>query len=187
MTEEKRVLIDRERYEVNAKIAQAYYAAYDQKAVKDGATYADWVYAPHATYWSPYFGNGMIDLETNPISVKDSAMLEALSYSIEFSDWGPVGFESFPSIHGVAWKTHFGGHRRSDGVFMDFFAYSYIRTNEYGEIAHWETHVNGDYNDFLQVAIGDHGPYRNGADVYMEAVMKKLASAGIDIRKLMSR
>ena len=42
---------------------------------------------------------------------------------------------------------------------MDFFAYSFIRTNEYGEITHWETHVNPAYNDFLDVAIGEHGPY----------------------------
>ena len=40
-------------------------------------------------------------------------------------------------------------HRKKDDVFMDFFAYSYIKTNEYGEITHWETHVNSDYNDFL--------------------------------------
>lgn len=187
MSGERRVLSEAERYERNAKIAQAYYSAYDKKAVKDGATYDDWVYAPHAEYWSPYFGNGLIDLETNPISVEDSATMEALSYSVEFSDWGPVDFEAFPSVHGVAWKTHFGGHRRSDGVFMDFFAYSYVRTNEYGEIAHWETHVNSDYNDFLDVAIGEHGPYRNGADAYMMAVMKKLASAGIDLAALMHK
>lgn len=83
---EKRKLTDMERIERNERIAWAYYAAYDKKAVKDGATYADWAYAPHATYWSPYFGNGMIDLETNPISVEDSATMEALSYSIEFKD-----------------------------------------------------------------------------------------------------
>ena len=56
---EKKILTDTERIEKNRRIAEAYYAAYDRKAVKDGATYADWVYASHATYWSPYFGNGM--------------------------------------------------------------------------------------------------------------------------------
>ena len=113
---EKEVLTDAMRIEKNRRIAQAYYAAYDKKAVKDGATYADWIYASHATYWSPYFGNGMIDLETNPISVEDSATLEALSYSIEFKDWGPIDFECFPSVDGVAWKTHFGAHRKKDDV-----------------------------------------------------------------------
>lgn len=122
MNMEKKILTDMERIEKNRRIAEAYYAAYDKKAVKDGTTYADWVYASHATYWSPYFGNGMIDLETNPISVEDSATMEALSYSIEFKDWGPIDFECFPSVDGVAWKTHFGAHRKSDDVFMDFFA-----------------------------------------------------------------
>ncbi len=178
-------LNDQQRIENNRRIAEAYYGAYDKKAVKDGATYDNWVYAPHAEYWSPYFGNGMIDLETNPISPGDSATMEALCYSVEFADWGPLDFACFPSTEGVAWKTHFGGHRKSDGVFMDFFAYSYIYTDEYGRITHWETHVNSDYNDFLDVAIGEHGPYKESADDYMAAVMKKLSSAGIDLAALM--
>ena len=157
---------------------------YDKKAVKDGAVYDVWVFAPHAEYWSPYFGNNMIDLQENPVSVEDSATMEALSYSVELEGWGPIDFESFPSVEGVAWKTHFGAHRKRDGEFMDFFAYSFVRTNEYGEITHWETHVNAAYNDFLDVAIGEHGPY-NDANLYMAAVMKKLQSAGIDLAALM--
>ena len=180
----KKVLTDLERIANNKAIAESYFQSYDKKAVKDGAVYETWKYAPHAEYWSPYFGNSMIDLETNPISVEDSATMEALSYSVEFKDWKPIDFECFPSIEGVAWKTHFGGYRKKDGVFMDFFAYSFIRTNEYGEITHWETHVNPAYNDFLDVAIGEHGPY-DDANRYMMAVMKKLTSAGIDLATLM--
>jgi len=181
---EKKVLNDMERIEKNRQIALSYYTVYDKKTVKDGAVYEKWVYAPHATFWSPYFGNNTIDLEVNPMSVEDAATMEALSYSVEFKDWGVLDFECFPSIEGVAWKTHFGGHRKKDDVLMDFFTYSYIKSNEYGEITHWETHVNSDYSDFLDVAIGEHGPYRNGADAYMKAVMKKLMSAGIDISAL---
>ena len=44
--------------------------------------------------------------------------------------------------------------------------------------------MSSDYNDFLDVAIGEHGPYRNGADQYMQAVMRKLSSAGIDLASL---
>lgn len=187
MNNERTILTDAERIENNRNIAMSYYAAYDKKAVKDGATYESWKYASHADYWSPYFGNGTIDLETNPISVADAAMMEVLSYSVEFKDWGPIDFECFPAVEGVAWKTHFGGHRKTDDVFMDFFAYSYIRSNEYGEITHWETHVNSDYNDFLDVAIGEHGPYRDRADRYMQAVSKKLLSAGIDLKQLMHK
>ena len=151
----------------------SYYSVYDKTSVKDGSVYDAWVYAPHAEYWSPYFGGSMIDLQENPISV-------------EFDDWKPVDFECFPSIEGVAWKTHFGATRKRDGVFMDFFAYSFIRSNEYGEITHWETHVNAAYNDFLDVAIGEHGPY-DDANLYMAAVMKKLKSAGIDLAALMHK
>lgn len=183
---EKKNLSNEERIANNAAIADSYYHAYDKKAVKDGAVYDVWVFAPHAEYWSPYFGNSMIDLQENPISVEDFATMEALSYSVEFENWGPVDFESFPSIENVAWKRHFGGYRRRAGKFMDFFAYSFIRTNMYGEITHWETHVNCNYNDFLDVAIGEHGPYSD-ANVYMAAVMKKLASAGIDLASLMHK
>lgn len=181
MQEIRKVLSDQERITLNERLARTYIESYNKKAVKDGAVWDCWVFADDADYWSPYFGNGTINLKTNPISVPDSATFEALSYSIEFPDWAPIDFECFPSVHGVAWKSHFGGHRKSDGVFMDFFAYSYLRTNEYGEITHWETHVNYDYNDFLDVAIGDHGPYKNGSEPYMEAVIRKLKSAGIDI------
>ena len=103
---------------------------------------------------------------------------------MEFENWGPVDFECFPAVEGVAWKTHFGGYRKKDGQFMDFFAYSFIRTNEFGQITHWETHVNSSYNDFPDAAIGEHGPY-NDADLYMAAVMKKLKSAGIALMALM--
>ena len=34
-------------------IAESYYHAYDKKAVKDGAVYDVWAFAPHAEYWSP--------------------------------------------------------------------------------------------------------------------------------------
>lgn len=44
--------------------------------------------------------------------------------------------------------------------------------------------MNSDYNDFLDVAIGEHGPYKNGADPYMQAVARKLMSAGIDLAAL---
>ena len=155
-----------------------------QEVGEDGATYDAWVFAPHAEYWSPYFGNSVIDLQENPISVEDSASMEALSYSVEFDDWRPLDFECFPGIEGVTWKTHFGATRKRDGVFMDFFAYSFVRSNEYGEITHWETHVNAAYNDFLDIAIGEHGPY-DDADRYMAALVKKLASAGIDLAQIM--
>lgn len=181
----KRRLPEEERRALTKRLAESYIEAYRRQAVKDGAAYDDWVFADHATYWSPYFGNDMIDLSANPMSVADSATFEAKCYSIEFKDWAPLDFESFPTADGVAWKSHFGGHRRKDDVMMDFFVYSFLHINAYGEITHWETHVSCDYNDFLDAAIGTHGPFRNGAHEYMAAVMKKLASAGIDASSIM--
>lgn len=183
---EKKILTNEERIANNAAIAQSYYSAYDKKAVKDSAVYDVWKFAPHAEYWSPYFGNSMIDLQENPISVEDSATMEALSYSVEFDNWAPVDFEAFPSVEEVAWKTHFGGYRKKDGQFMDFFAYSFIRSNEYGEITHWETHVNANYNDFLDVET-ENTVRITMQMFYMAAVMKKLASAGIDLAALMHK
>ena len=185
MEDSKKSLTPEEKIARNRQIAQEYYKAYDKESVKNGASYESWVFAPHASYWSPYFGDEMIDLQTHPIRVDDAATMEALSYSIEFKDWKPVDFECFPSFDGVAWKTRFGARRRKDDVFMDFYVYSFVRTNDYGEITHWETHVNSDYSDFLQVAIGEHGPYRNGSDAYIQAVTRKLQSAGIDLSALM--
>ena len=59
---EKKILNDMERIEKNRQIAESYYAVYSKKTVKDGAVYDKWVFAPHAIYWSPYFGNNKIDL-----------------------------------------------------------------------------------------------------------------------------
>ncbi|MFA9378303.1 MAG: hypothetical protein ACERKZ_16400 [Lachnotalea sp.] len=176
----KKLLSTEERISLTKRIALSYYGAYQKKAVKEGATYDDWKFAKGATYWSPYFGNEMIDLETNPISVEDSATMEALSYSVEFPDWAPLNFEFWPAAEGVAWKSNFGGHSKTTGELKSFFAYSYININEFGEITHWETHVNVDYDKFLDEAIGEHGPYI-GAQDYMVAVTKKLQTAGIDL------
>ena len=72
-------LTNEERIANNRAIADSYYQAYDKKAVKNGAVYDVWQFAPHAEYWSPYFGNNLIDLEADPMSVEDSATMEAPS------------------------------------------------------------------------------------------------------------
>lgn len=133
-------------------------------------------------YWSPYFGDNLIELSKNPISVKDSAHLEALTYSLTFPDWAPLGFECWPSDKGFVMQTHFGGHTK-DGKFMDFYSYGFVETNEACEIIRWETHVSPEYNDFLDVAIGVHGPFKEGSEPYMAVLGKKLQEAGIDLSK----
>ena len=169
-----------QRIAMHRQMAESYFNAYQVKAVKDGATYTEWKFADDAVYWSPYFGNELIDLKTHPISVAKSATMEAKSYSLVFADWGPKEFKCWPSDNGFVMKTQFAGHTK-EGKEMSFFAYGFVETNEYGEIIRWETHVNEDYSAFLKVAIGVSGPFLNNANDYMEAVAIALKKAGVEM------
>ena len=167
-----------DRVGLHRRMAESYHAAYQDRAVQDGETYTEWVFAPDAVYWSPYFGTEVIELATHPVSVQESATMEARAYGVRFSGWGPVRFESWPSDDGFAMKTRFEGTRASDGVSMGFFAYGFVRTDSQGRITRWETHVSREYDDFLDVAIGIHGPFDGKADAYLEALARTLNTAG---------
>lgn len=177
---EGRIMTLEETIEHNRRLAESYHRAYVKQTVEDGATYDDWKFAPHATYFSPYFGNNMIDLDNNPMTVQQSATMEASTYCVTLPDWTILSFESWPSDRGFVMKSHFGGHDK-DGVMHDFYAYGFVDTNEKGEITHWETHVSPEYNEFLDVVLGVHGPFKNGAHEYMMAVAKKMKEAGVQI------
>lgn len=172
-----------ERIELHRRMALAYYGAYQGRDVQDGQTYAEWRFAPEAVYWSPYFGTEEIELATHPVSVQQSATMEAVAYGVRFTDWGPASFECWPAEDGFAMKTRFEGHTR-DGVLMGFFAYGFVRTDDQGRIVRWETHVSRDYDDFLDVAIGVHGPFQGKADDYLAALSRTLAEAGISLPKM---
>lgn len=161
-------------------MAESYHQGYARHSVQEGETYAEWVFSPVAQYWSPYFGSEVIDLASHPISVKESATMEAVAYSVRFEDWGPVNFQSWPSDQGFAMKTRFEGRRRSDGVVMGFFAYGFVETDPEGQITRWETHVSREYDDFLDIAIGVHGPFSGRADDYLNALRATLAEAGVE-------
>lgn len=167
-----------ERIALHRRMAESYHNAYFEQAVKDGATYEEWKFADDALYWSPYFGDNVIDLRTNPISVKTSATMEAKAYSVTFPDWAPLDFKCWPADNGFVMQTHFGGHMK-DGTLMDFYSYGFIETNEQGLITRWETHVSPEYNDFLDIAIGVHGPFKQGPEPYMEALARNLKEAGV--------
>ena len=139
--------------------------------MEDGATYEEWKFAPHAEY-------NKIDLDTTPMTVQQSATMEASTYCITLPDWTILGFQCWPSDNGFVMQSHFGGHDR-DGVLHDFYAYGFVLTNEKAEITHCKTHVSPEYNDFLDVVLGVHGPFKNGADEYMAAVARKMRSACI--------
>jgi hypothetical protein len=170
-----------ERVALHQRMAESYRDAYGRHAVQEGDTYSEWTFAPDAVYSSPYFGSEVIELATHPISVRQSATMEALAYSVTFEGWGPADFASWASDHGFAMKTRFEGRRRSDGVVMGFFAYGFVETNASGEITSWQTHVSREYDDFLDVAIGLHGPFDGRADDYMEALGRTLANAGLTV------
>ena len=61
---------------------------------------------------------------------------------------------------------------------MGFLCIWIIETNESGEIIRWETHVSPEYNDFLDMVIGVHGPFKDGPEPYMAAVAKKTEPSG---------
>ena len=106
--------------------------------------------------------------------------MEAATYCITLPDWTILEFKCWPSDNGFVMQSHFGGHER-DGILHDFYAYGFVDTNENCEITHWETHVSPEYSDFLDVVLGVHGPFKNGAEEYMAAVAKKMKEAGIQI------
>jgi hypothetical protein len=136
---------------------------------------------PEAVYWSPYFGSQVIDGAKHPDSVRESATMEAMAYSVRFSGWGPVDFRSWPSDLGFAMRTKFEGRRRADGIVMGFFAYDFVETDALGRITRCETHVNREYDDFLDVAIGVHGPFNGRADDYTRALANTLQEAGVEL------
>ena len=77
-------------------------------------------------------------------------------------------------------KTLFEGHTK-DGTTMSFYSYGFVETNDQGEITRWETHVSEEYSAFLDVAIGVHGPFRESADPYMEALTQTLQEADVSL------
>ena len=64
---------------------------------------------------------------------------------------------------------------------MSFYSYGFVETNDQGEITRWETHVSEEYSAFLDVAIGVHGPFRESADPYMEALTQTLQEADVSL------
>jgi hypothetical protein len=91
-----------------------------------------------------------------------------------------MSFKCWPSDNGFVMQTHFGEHTK-EGKLMDFFSYGFVETNAEGLITRWETHVSPEYNDFLDAAIGVHGPFKNGPEPYMQALAGKLKEAGVSL------
>jgi hypothetical protein len=106
--------------------------------------------------------------------------MEAKVYSLRFPDWKPVGFKFWPADNGFVMKTRWQGTNKDTGTVMGFYSYSFVDTDDNGEVTRWETHVNSEYSDFLDVAIGVHGPFQ-GTHEYTDALERRLAEEGLTV------
>lgn len=170
-----------ERIAHHIRMAEAYRDAYLRQGVKDGEAFADtWKFAPDGVYVSPYFtGDEVFKLSEFPADTAKASTMEAKAYSLSFPDWKPADFAYWPADHGFVMKTRWEGHT-TDNVKMGFYSYSFVDTDEHGQITRWETHVNDEYNAFLDVAIGVHGPF-HGTGEYLDALERRLAEAGVTV------
>jgi len=156
-----------DRVEFHRQLADAYRSVYDKKTAKEseeGATYENWVFAKNCVYFSPYFTQYKeLDIgslsEMNSTTIVESINWEAMALSHKFPDWGPKTFESWPSDHGCVWRTLFSGHHIETGEEMQFYAVSFVETNDKGEITRWETWPDNRFDPFLKEAIGICGPW----------------------------
>lgn len=159
-------------------MAEGYRNAYLRQGVQDGQKYEAWTFAADGVYASPYFtGDQVFPFSEFPSDTAKAASIEAKAYSLTFPDWKPAEFKHWPSDNGFVMKTRWEGHT-NDGTKMGFYSYSFVETNDNGEVARWETHVNDEYSSFLEVAIGISGPF-HGTSAYVEALERCLASAGM--------
>ena len=165
------------RIDLHRQMAEDYYNGYDQETVEEGKAYASWKVAEGADYMSPYFTN----YETIPLesmeNIAQSATIEANAYRVRFTDWKPVAFMNWPSDHGFVMRTKFEGTDRCTGNTMSFYTHGFVETNEDGEITHWETWPDNEYNNFLKTAIGKGGPWKDAAEYY-GAIIEFLENAG---------
>jgi hypothetical protein len=169
-----------ERIAHHRRMAESYRNAYLRQGVQEGESYEAWKFADDGVYASPYFtGDQVFKLSEFPSDTAQAATMEAKAYSLTFPDWKPVDFRYWSADNGFVMKTRWEGHT-NDGKKMGFYSYSFVDTNEQGEVSRWETHVNDEYSPFLQVAIGVSGPFR-GTSEYLEALHRCLEKAGVSV------
>jgi hypothetical protein len=149
--------------------------------IQEGEAFVDACkFAPDAVYASPYFAGGQVFLLSEfPEESARASTKEAKAYSLTLPDWKPADFKHWPADNGFVLKTRWEGDTK-DGTKMGSHSYSFVETNDDGEVTRWETHVNDEYGAFLDVAIGVHGPF-HGTSEYVEALDRCLAAAGLSV------
>lgn len=174
-----------DRIALHNRMARAYGDAYLRQGVQDGEKkFVDvWKFHPDCMYASPYFtGDEAFKLsEFPPEESARASTMEAKVYSLRFPpDWKPVDFKHWPADNGFVMKTRWQGTNKDTGTVMGFYSYSFIDTDDNGEVVRWETHINSEYSDFLDVAIGVHGPF-HGTHEYTDALDRRLAEEGLTV------
>lgn len=174
-----------QRVALHRRMAESYGNAYIAKRVGEGATYLEsgqqeaWKFADDVVYSSPYWTQDKAHpFSKFPMPVHDYATIEARAYTVNVPDWGAVDFKCWPADNGFVMKLRWEGHKKKDGKKIGFYSYSFVETNEYGEVTRWETHVNKEYDDFLDVAIGEHGPYADHRP-YIETLRRVCREGGL--------
>ncbi len=170
-----------QRVALHRQMAESYRNSYLSQGVQDGKKYEAWKFSAEAVYASPYFtGDQENKIADVSVSVATYATMEAKAYSLTFPDWKPANFKYWPADNGFVMKTRWEGHTK-DGKKMGFYSYGFVETNDQGEVTRWETHVNEEYGNFLEVAIGVRGPFLGNHTPYLEALSRKLKEAGVSI------
>ncbi len=170
-----------DRIALHTRMAKAYGDAYVRQGVQQGEAFVDvWRFADDAVYASPYFtGDQAYKLSEFPEESARASTMEAKVYSLKFPDWMPVDFRFWSAGDGFVMKTRWQGHTAT-GVEMGFYSYSFVDTNDEGQVTRWETHVNDEYSAFLDVAIGVHGPF-HGTSQYVAALERRLEEEGVTV------
>lgn len=171
---EKKKLNLEEKVILHKKMALGYFNSYVEEKETDVITYDAWKFADDATYGSPYFtGDKTFPLKEFSKNTTQGATNETNAYRLTFPDWAPADFKYWASENGFVMKVKWQGHNKNTGKKMGFYSYSFLETNEYGEVTHWETHTNEEYSNFLEVAIGVRGPF-HGLESYNKALARIL-------------
>ena len=162
-----------EKMEYHRKMAKTLRNAYEKRAVEDADSFQQWVFADHAKFWSPYFGNREMDLSEDVDETRKFGVGEAYACMHAMPDYSLLGFRCWPSSAGFALQMRLGGHGPG-GELHAYYSYIFIDTDDDGRIIRWETHVSPEYNAFMDFVLGMHGPFTDGLESYSEAVMKKM-------------
>jgi hypothetical protein len=194
----------KEKIELHIRMSEAYKNAYltggAQSGSVKGATWEAWKFAKGSLGRWPYFtGDSVMQMESMKMApglgekedmAAKSAAMEATAYAISFPNWKCTEFKVYPAQDGfvqlVRWEgltknaTKTDGTPVPDGTKYGFFSYSFVDTNDKGEITRWETHTNHEFGDFLDIALHNRGPFKGFE--YQAALAKRLKGAGIVIK-----